>query len=79
MNQYQNIIGPVSIYIRTSSKIYNIPNTNTKYTDQKYKIYGPKVQDIWTKSTIYTDLVTRHPVSPVRTFTSMPKKGSSHA
>ena len=49
MDQYQNIIGPVSKYIRTSSKIYNIPNTSTIYTDQKYKIYESKVQciQIW--------------------------------
>ena len=49
MDQYQNIIGPVSNYILTSSKIYNIPNTSTIYTDQKYKIFGPKVQyiQIW--------------------------------
>ena len=46
MDQYQNIIGPVSKYIRTRTKIYNIPNTSTIYTDQKYKIYGPKVHII---------------------------------
>ena len=28
---------------------------------------------------MYTDLVTRHPVSLVRRLMSMPKKGSSHA
>lgn len=54
--------------------VQNIQTKSIQTNSAIYIYYRPEVQDMWSRSMLF---VTRHPVSPVRTFTSMPKKAVS--